>query len=120
MIRPQHQSNVGQIMVYRTQTHSPDRSVPATITEADLPPPDTKRWVTRRKAVIIAAVRSGVLTLEETCRRYNISVEEFASWERLVDRHGIPGLRTTRIQHYRDSTPVATQPNGRGFAEVRR
>ena len=108
-------------MVYRTQTHRPDRSVPASVSEADLPPADTKRWVTRRKAVIIAAVRSGVITLEETCRRYGISAEEFASWERLVDRHGIPGLRTTRIQHYREAAaPAAVQPDKRLLLEVRR
>ena len=31
----------------------------------DLPPPDTKRWVTQRKAVIVYAVRAGVISLEE-------------------------------------------------------
>lgn len=34
----------------------------------ELPPPDTKRWVTRRKAVIVNAVRAGVISLEEVCR----------------------------------------------------
>jgi hypothetical protein len=33
--------------------------------DVDLPPPDTKRWVTRRKAVIVSAVRTGVISLEE-------------------------------------------------------
>ena len=32
----------------------------------DLPPPDTKRWMTRRKAVIVNAVRTGVISLEES------------------------------------------------------
>ena len=41
----------------------------------DLPPPDTKRWVTRRKAMIVNAVRTGVISLEEVCRRYELSVE---------------------------------------------
>ena len=31
----------------------------------ELPPPDTKRWVTRRKAAIVYAVRAGVISLEE-------------------------------------------------------
>ena len=48
----------------------------------DLPPPDTKRWVTRRKAVIVNAVRTGVISLEEVCRRYELSVEEFHAWQR--------------------------------------
>jgi len=37
---------------------------------AELPPPNTKRWVVRRKAAVVAAVRAGVITLEEACRRY--------------------------------------------------
>ena len=71
----------------------------------DLPPPDTKRWVTRRKAVIVSAVRAGVITLEEVCRRYDLSVEEFLAWQRAIDTHGEPGLRVTRLQIYRDNPP---------------
>ena len=71
----------------------------------DLPPPDTKRWVTRRKAVIVNAVRTGVISLEEVCRRYELSVEEFLAWQRAIDAHGVPGLRVTRIQIYRDNPP---------------
>lgn len=69
---------------------------------ASLPPPDTKRWVIRRKAEVVAAVRAGVISLEEACRRYTLSIEEFLSWQRLVDSHGLPGLRVTRLQDYRD------------------
>ena len=42
------------------------------------------------------------LTIEEACERYNLTLEEFASWQRAVDRSGMQGLRVTRIQHYRD------------------
>jgi hypothetical protein len=66
-----------------------------------LPPTDTKRWVIRRKAEVVAAVRCGLITLEDACRRYTLSVEEFVSWQRLVDSHGLPGLRVTRLQDYR-------------------
>ena len=66
-----------------------------------LPPPETKRWVIRRKAEVVAAVRGGLLSLEEACARYTLSVEEFLSWQRLVDSHGLPGLRVTRLQDYR-------------------
>src|ERR1700736_129365 len=69
----------------------------------DLPPPDTKRWVTRRKAVIVNAVRTGVISLEEVCRRYELSVEELLAWEHAIDTHGVPGLRVTRLQIYRDN-----------------
>ncbi len=71
------------------------------LTEADLPPADTKRWVTRRKAEVVAAVRGGLITLEEACTRYTLSMEEFLSWQRAVERHGLPGLRATRVQQYR-------------------
>lgn len=71
------------------------------VTLDDLPPPDTKRWVIRRKAEVVAAVRNGVITLEEACDRYTLSVEEFLSWQRAIDRHGLRGLRATRVQHYR-------------------
>jgi hypothetical protein len=67
-----------------------------------LPSPDTKRWVIRRKAEVVAAVRAGVISLEEACRRYTLSIEEFLSWQRLVDSHGLPGLRVTRLQDYRE------------------
>jgi hypothetical protein len=67
----------------------------------DLPPANTKRWVIRRKAEVVAAVRSGLLSLEEACGRYNVSVEEFLSWQRLIDRHGMRGLRATRLKEYR-------------------
>ncbi|MGF1608435.1 MAG: DUF1153 domain-containing protein [Kiloniellales bacterium] len=73
------------------------------LTVDDLPPPDTKRWVIRRKAEVVTAVRSGLISLEEACDRYKLSVEEFLSWQRLIDRHGMRGLRTTRLQQYRRS-----------------
>jgi hypothetical protein len=73
------------------------------LTLDDLPPPNTRRWVSRRKAEVVAAVRAGLLTLEEACERYNLSVEEFLSWQRLIDSHGVRGLRATRLQDYRQT-----------------
>lgn len=67
----------------------------------NLPPPNTKRWVVRRKAAVVAAVRGGGLTIEEACRIYQLSEEELLSWERAFEIHGLPGLRTTRVQQYR-------------------
>ena len=74
------------------------------MTEADLPPPETKRWVMRRKAEVVAGVRCGLISLEEACRRYTLSVEEFLSWQRLIDSHGVHGLRATRLQDYRQGS----------------
>ena len=73
---------------------------------SDLPPPDTKRWVARRKAVVVNAVRSGAVSLEEVCRRYELSVEEFLAWQRAIEAHGVAGLRVTRLQIYRDTPPA--------------
>ena len=68
---------------------------------ADLPSKDTKRWVIRRKAEVVAAVRGGLLSLEDACERYKLTVDELLSWQRSIDRDGLPGLRATRIQEYR-------------------
>jgi hypothetical protein len=67
------------------------------LTLADLPLPDTKRWVIRRKAEVIAAVRGGLLSLDEACSRYALSSDEILSWQDCIDRFGIAGLRTTCI-----------------------
>lgn len=71
------------------------------LTLKDLPPASTKRWVIRRKAEVVAAVRGGLLTLEEACDRYTLTVEEFLGWQKAIDAHGLPGLRATRVQQYR-------------------
>ena len=66
-----------------------------------LPPADTTRWVVRRKAEVVAAVNGGLLSVDEVCERYNLTSEDFASWQRAIDRSGMPGLRVTRLQQYR-------------------
>lgn len=71
------------------------------LTVEGLPSPETTRWVVRRKAEVVAAVSGGLLTIDEVCERYRLTVEEFASWQRAVERSGMPGLRVTRIQHYK-------------------
>ncbi|NIJ08803.1 hypothetical protein FHS31_002427 [Sphingomonas vulcanisoli] len=71
------------------------------LTLDSLPPVGTTRWVVRRKAEVVAAVDGGLLSYEEVCDRYGLSMEEFAGWKRAVERSGMPGLRVTRIQHYK-------------------
>ena len=61
----------------------------------------TSRWVVRRKAEVVAAVNGGLLTVTEACDRYNLTLEELASWQRAIEREGMAGLRATRVQHYR-------------------
>ena len=73
-----------------------DRSIPI-----ELPSPDTKRWVARRKAQVVYAVQAGAISLTDACERYALSVEEFLGWQRAIENNGLPGLRATRIQKYR-------------------
>ena len=68
----------------------------------DLPRP-RQRWTVRRKAAVIEAVRGGWMRIEAVCEVYNISVDEFLAWERDIDRYGVHGLRSTRLQIYRDT-----------------
>lgn len=72
------------------------------LTLDSLPPAGTTRWVVRRKAEVVAAVNGGLLSINDVCERYDLTLEEFAGWQRAVDRSGMPGLRVTRIQHYRE------------------
>jgi len=67
-----------------------------------LPARDTRRWVPRRKADVVAAVERGVLTANDACERYNLTMEEFESWKQLLRRHGRKGLRVTQAQKYQE------------------
>lgn len=71
------------------------------MTLADLPPRDTQRWVASRKAAVVAAVREQLLSAEQACERYGLTIEELESWRTALDEHGVGALRTTRIQLYR-------------------
>jgi uncharacterized protein DUF1153 len=75
----------------------------------ELPPVNIYRWTIRRKAAVVTAVAAGEINLEEVCRRYQISTEEFLSWQRAYESYGLPGLRSTRLQQYRRTAPVRGQ-----------
>lgn len=70
--------------------------------ESELPPRNTRRWTFRRKAALLEAIRRGAITAEEARERYALSVEELHAWQRAFARHGLYGLRVTRLQVYRD------------------
>ncbi|MGI1661808.1 DUF1153 domain-containing protein [Palleronia sp. KMU-117] len=76
----------------------PDGSV---MTRADLPDPDTRRWVASRKAAVLRAVRHGLLTRDEALTTYSLSAEEFDSWQAAVEQHGEVALKSTALQRYR-------------------
>ena len=71
-----------------------------------LPPADTRRWVPRRKAEVVVAVRSGAISLEDACRLYHLTEEEFRAWDQGFEVHGVAGLRSTRLQIYREVPTV--------------
>ena len=68
------------------------------LTLESLPPPNTTRWVARRKAQVVAAVQAGLLTVDEACRLYKLTLEEFVSWQRALYRFGLRGLQITHSQ----------------------
>lgn len=74
---------------------------------ADTPLALTTRWVPRRKALVVAAVNSGDLSLQEACHRYALTIEEFRSWQRALDKDGLAGLRATHALEYRVGNPSA-------------
>ncbi len=80
------------------------------LTRDDLPSSNTKRWVIRRKAEVVAGVRAGLISLSEACERYSLSIDEFLLWQRQFDNHGLEGLKVTRIADYRK--PVHHQTIG--------
>ncbi|MCH8466477.1 MAG: DUF1153 domain-containing protein [Roseinatronobacter sp.] len=71
------------------------------LTLADLPPKNTRRWVASRKAIVIRAVETGLLTREAALERYDLSEEEFDLWQKAVTRHGMNALKVTALQKYR-------------------
>ena len=74
-----------------------------------LPPPNTRRWVVRRKAAVVVAVDNGKITFEQACQVYQLSEEELLSWKHGFETHGLAGLHTTRLQQYR-RRPSARDP----------
>ncbi|MEM9872182.1 MAG: DUF1153 domain-containing protein [Pseudomonadota bacterium] len=76
----------------------PDGTV---LTQADLPPPNTRRWVASRKAAVVRGVLYGLITQEAALDRYGLSAEEFTEWVRAVSEHGEDALKATSVQKYR-------------------
>jgi hypothetical protein len=71
------------------------------LTLDDLPSSSTTYWVSRRKAEVLAAIDGGLLSLDDACERYRLSLEELVAWRRSMDRAGVAGLRITKDRRYR-------------------
>ncbi|MCQ0093056.1 DUF1153 domain-containing protein [Roseovarius sp. M141] len=71
------------------------------MTQADLPPVNTSRWVASRKLAVVRGVLYGLVTQDEACARYQLSEEEFVEWVRAVSLHGEEALKVTALKNYR-------------------
>lgn len=63
-----------------------------------LPPRRPQRWGIRMKANVVDAVRQGHYSLSEVCERYELSSEEYLSWQHSLERFGLAGLRQRHMQ----------------------
>ena len=73
------------------------------MSQADLPPANTRRWVASRKAAVVRGVVYGLISQSDALARYQISEEEFLEWVRAVTEHGEAALKATSLQKYRQS-----------------
>jgi len=71
------------------------------LTQADLPSPNTYRWVASRKAVVVDAVVYHLISKKEALDRYELSEEELDGWIAAAHRHGREALKATSVQRYR-------------------
>ncbi len=70
------------------------------MTQGDLPPATTTRWVASRKAQVVRGVLYGLITQDEALCRYGLSEEEFLSWVAAVADHGEGALKATHLKRY--------------------
>lgn len=71
------------------------------MTRADLPDPETRRWVASRKAAVVRAISAGLIGRDEALECYGLSEEELDSWHVAVEQYGESALKATMIQRYR-------------------
>ncbi len=76
----------------------PDGSI---MTQADLPPAETRRWVASRKAAVVRGVLYGLIKEDAALNRYGLSSDEFREWVRAVSLHGEEALKATAVQRFR-------------------
>jgi len=74
----------------------------STMSRADMPDANTRRWVASRKAAVVRGVLAGLLPLKEALEIYGLSEDEFDMWRAAVETHGEAALKTTALQKYRN------------------
>jgi len=73
----------------------------STMSRADLPPPQTRRWVASRKAAVVRGVQAGLISIKEALELYGLSEDEFATWCKAIETYGEAALKATALQKYR-------------------
>lgn len=63
---------------------------------ADLPPPETARWVASRKLAVVHGIAYGLISRAEAIRIYGLSEEELDGWVHAAKRFGKKGLKVTK------------------------
>ena len=76
----------------------------------DLPSPETRFWVPRHKAAVVSAVRRGMLSIDDACKRYMLTEEEFYSWEAAFNQYGVVGLRASPRERRKVPRQVVSEP----------
>jgi uncharacterized protein DUF1153 len=56
------------------------------------------RWSAKRKAAVVTAVHLGIWSTADVGVRFNISAEEFGSWEKSLNPKGLHGLSATKLK----------------------
>ena len=74
----------------------------------DLPASDTKALDHAPQTDVVDAVHGGLLTKEEACWRYALTMDEYLSWQIAVERFGRAGLNARRAQNDRRADRTAT------------
>ena len=57
--------------------------------------------VASRKALVVRAVKFGLLTVDQAMERYALSEEELEEWLHAAEVFGEDALKATRVQKYR-------------------
>ena len=73
------------------------------LTRREMPQNFRLRWTARRKAEVVIAVETGILSLNEACERYIISPEEFFVWKNDYARQGMESLRCSALKRQRET-----------------
>ena len=101
-----HHNDYPVVVINNDGTGSKQKPLPfnpdgSCLTLKDLPPPHTKRWVSSRKAQIVAAINGKLLSVEDACETYALSAEELISWQEALRHQGMAGLKITKSRRVR-------------------